>query len=263
MLSFVLLVSEWTAGEGASATSAEVTRRVRTQRAHSPPGIVQSNHHSNRNSIEHNAVNWESGKCAEIMLVRRKDWGARESKNVDYLRTNGGVTIVFYHHTEGLECNSVETCAKIIRQWQDYHMDTKRWDDIAYNFVIGGDGRVYEGRGFDGIGAHTLSYNSKSVSLAFVGNFTFNVPNSKMLAAAGVLIECGVKSVLSALDDPRAFAKEATEPTCHCTGTQIAGTQPKAKVPPEARGAKRDTWATLPFASKCCTGLVHWHFDTT
>ncbi|XP_040359460.2 peptidoglycan-recognition protein SC2-like [Ixodes scapularis] len=167
---------------------------VRTQQTHSTPGIAKSHHHSSRNSIEHNAVNWESGKCAEIMLVRRKDWGARESKNVDYLRTNGGVTIVFYHHTEGLECNSVETCAKIIRQWQDYHMDTKRWDDIAYNFVIGGDGRVYEGRGFDGIGAHTLSYNSKSVSLAFVGNFTINVPNSKMLAAAGVLIECGVKS---------------------------------------------------------------------
>ncbi|CAN7940661.1 unnamed protein product, partial [Ixodes pacificus] len=161
---------------------------------HSPPGIVGSRDYSNRNSIEYNAVNWKSGKCAEIVLVKRNEWRARESKNVDYLRINGGVTVLFYHHTEGLECNSMDTCAEIIRHWQDYHMDTQRWDDIAYNFLIGGDGWVYEGRGFDGIGAHTLSYNNKSVSLGFVGNFTFHVPNSKMLAAAEVLIECGVKS---------------------------------------------------------------------
>lgn len=38
---------------------------------------------------------------------------------------------------------------------QTFHMESKGWDDIGYNFMIGGDGAVYEGRGWDSQGAHT------------------------------------------------------------------------------------------------------------
>lgn len=38
---------------------------------------------------------------------------------------------------------------------QTYHMESKNWDDIAYNFIVGGDGAVYEGRGWEKQGAHT------------------------------------------------------------------------------------------------------------
>lgn len=40
-----------------------------------------------------------------------------------------------------------------------------------YNFIIGNDGRVYEGRGWNKIGAHTFSYNSCSLGLAFIGKY--------------------------------------------------------------------------------------------
>ena len=45
---------------------------------------------------------------------------------------------------------------------QTFHMESKGWDDIGYNFMIGGDGAVYEGRGWDSQGAHTkgILYNS-------------------------------------------------------------------------------------------------------
>ena len=36
-------------------------------------------------------------------------------------------------------------------------MDTKKFSDIGYNFLIGGNGDVYEGRGWDKQGAHTKS----------------------------------------------------------------------------------------------------------
>ena len=54
------------------------------------------------------------------------------------------------------------------------------WDDIGYNFVIGGDGRVYEGRGWDRVGAHTKGWNSISVSFAVMGDFRDHLPNLKV-----------------------------------------------------------------------------------
>lgn len=50
-------------------------------------------------------------------------------------------------------------------------MNTNKWSDIGYNFVVGEDGNVYEGRGWDKIGAHAPSYNSKSIGICMIGNF--------------------------------------------------------------------------------------------
>jgi N-acetylmuramoyl-L-alanine amidase len=35
--------------------------------------------------------------------------------------------------------------------------------DIGYNFLIGEDGNVYEGRGWDEVGDHTFGYNFASL----------------------------------------------------------------------------------------------------
>ena len=47
------------------------------------------------------------------------------------------------------------------------------WDDIAYNFLIGGDEKVYIGRGWDTVGAHAGStyYNSHSIGTSIIGNY--------------------------------------------------------------------------------------------
>lgn len=34
------------------------------------------------------------------------------------------------------------------------------WWDIGYSFMVGEDGNVYEGRGWDQVGAHTYGYNT-------------------------------------------------------------------------------------------------------
>lgn len=39
------------------------------------------------------------------------------------------------------------------------------------SFAIGGDGKVYEGRGFDRVGAHAPSYNNKSIGIVLIGNW--------------------------------------------------------------------------------------------
>ena len=45
-------------------------------------------------------------------------------------------------------------------------MNTNGWDDIGYNFLVGEDGRVYEGRGWYRQGAHALNFNSNSIGKA-------------------------------------------------------------------------------------------------
>ena len=50
-------------------------------------------------------------------------------------------------------------------------MDSNGWSDIGYSFLVGGDGNVYEGRGFNIQGAHTSGYNSVGYGVCFIGNF--------------------------------------------------------------------------------------------
>ena len=42
------------------------------------------------------------------------------------------------------------------------------WDSCGYSFVIDDSGDIYEARGFDKIGAHTLGRNEQYLGLAFV-----------------------------------------------------------------------------------------------
>ncbi len=55
-------------------------------------------------------------------------------------------------------------------------MDTLGWSDIGYSFLMGGDGNLYEGRGYNRQGAHTSGYNSVGYGLSFIGDFTSQLP---------------------------------------------------------------------------------------
>lgn len=35
----------------------------------------------------------------------------------------------------------------------------KDWPDIGFNYIVGEDGNIYEGRGWDEVGAHTKGHN--------------------------------------------------------------------------------------------------------
>jgi len=75
-------------------------------------------------------------------------------------------------------------------------MSVGLWD-IAYNFLVGGDGKVYEGRGWDKVAYCNDAYSSESLAIAFVGNFNRQKPNDAAINAAKQLISCGVSKVTS------------------------------------------------------------------
>lgn len=71
-------------------------------------------------------------------------------------------------------------------------MTTRKYCDIAYSFLIGEDGNVYEGRGWSTEGSHTKTYNDISIGISFIGKFASREPNTAALNAAKELIACGV-----------------------------------------------------------------------
>ncbi|GFO44102.1 hypothetical protein PoB_007060700 [Plakobranchus ocellatus] len=93
-------------------------------------------------------------------IVSRSEWNARAPKSVSYL-SHQPLQYAFIHHSAyPEECLTKDSCAAAVRSFQDFHMDTRGWDDIGYSFLIGGEGTVFEGRGWDRVGAHTKGHNS-------------------------------------------------------------------------------------------------------
>lgn len=72
---------------------------------------------------------------------------------------------------------------------QAFHVDTHNWNDIGYNFLIGCDGTIYEGRGWGVEGAHTFGYNNKSIGVAFIGCFINKKPTEEALNACKNFLE--------------------------------------------------------------------------
>lgn len=134
--------------------------------------------------------------CRRLNLVSRKEWAAKESipsSNNVIQKFQQIPEKVFIHQAwDGRTCNDIDSCKIRLQAMQAYHKYNKGWPDISYNFLISGDGSVYEGLGFNKIGFHTLNYNHNSLGIAFIGTFHNILPTKKMEFALESLIECSV-----------------------------------------------------------------------
>jgi len=125
-------------------------------------------------------------------IITRGEWGARppveESSLVPDL-----LPMLFVHHSAMRECEDQESCSQGVRDIQDLHMDGNGWWDIGYSFLIGGDGNIYEGRGWNIKGAHTGGFNTEGYGVCFLGNFMEHNPNEYAIAAYHNLARCMVE----------------------------------------------------------------------
>jgi hypothetical protein len=83
-------------------------------------------------------------------LITRDQWGARDRRSLTPLNGKDvfGMAI-HYSGALGERKDDHAACDEIVRGIQAYHMDTQRWADIAYNWLICCHGYVFEGRGWD------------------------------------------------------------------------------------------------------------------
>lgn len=80
-----------------------------------------------------------------MKFVSRADWGAREATAWTPIRSPVGVAV--HWNGPGLGTFSHDRCAPKVRSIQDFHMNDKKWADIAYNALGCPHGYVFEGRG--------------------------------------------------------------------------------------------------------------------
>ncbi|XP_050668450.1 peptidoglycan-recognition protein LB-like [Leptidea sinapis] len=125
-----------------------------------------------------------------IKFFSREDWNATPASHMTPLSTP--VAYVVVHHTYlPPACNSHEECVTAMRGMQNYH-NSLGWGDIGYNFCIGSDGGVYEGRGWENKGIHAGPANGVSVGICLIGDWRVSSPPEEMIAATLALIEIGV-----------------------------------------------------------------------
>lgn len=124
--------------------------------------------------------------------MQRSEWLAQEPEN-ELTRLELPSTRVIIAHTATENCSSQASCVFRVRFIQTFHIESQGWDDIGYNFLVGGDGAAYVGRGWDQQGAHTKGYNKKSICIAFIGTFNKFAPPERQLEVAQKLIKEGVR----------------------------------------------------------------------
>lgn len=118
-------------------------------------------------------------------FIYREEWGGRLPRRVE--RLCGPISLVVIRDTKRLFCVENSDCNDETLEIQSDNM-SKNLSDIAYNFLIGGDGNIYVGRGWDVRSA----YSNQTLDIAFHGNYKFDSPFPDMLRAAELLIQQGV-----------------------------------------------------------------------
>ncbi|XP_066260304.1 peptidoglycan recognition protein 1-like [Euwallacea similis] len=135
--------------------------------------------------------NGNSKNC--FYMKRRQDWLAKKMSVDEFDHMKHPVRYVIICHTATNEfytyMENVETMCVI----QDFHISSMGWQDIGYNFCIGCDGNIYEGRGWDYCGSHTLGYNRCSIGISFIGCFLNHLPPATALKRCKELIDYGIK----------------------------------------------------------------------
>ncbi|XP_061170767.1 peptidoglycan-recognition protein SC2-like [Saccostrea echinata] len=128
-----------------------------------------------------------SAPC-NVSIISRDEWGARAPNDHDHMNTP--VTVALIHHTDRDHCTSKAACIAELKDMQSFHMDNQSHSDIMYNFIIGEDGNVYEGRGWNTVGGHMPSWGIVSQGIAVMGNFQLVPPNAAAITALQNLLAC-------------------------------------------------------------------------
>lgn len=98
-------------------------------------------------------------------------WRIYEGELADHYQS------VVVHHSVIYESDDDSTMLEI----QQFHRETRGWADVAYHFLVGKGGTIYEGRDWAVRGAHVGGYNTGSLGICLLGNFTEEQPTDAQI----------------------------------------------------------------------------------
>jgi N-acetyl-anhydromuramyl-L-alanine amidase AmpD len=89
--------------------------------------------------------------------------------------------------------------ARRIKAIQKEHQDRRKWNDIAYHYVVDRGGRIWEGRPLSQLGAHAGSpaANEANIGVLILGNFDVQVPSGSQVSSLDRLVRalCRAKGI--------------------------------------------------------------------
>lgn len=126
-----------------------------------------------------------------MQIKTRAEWGAVPPRRNARLRLPVGE--LWLHHAAGAQdAGGNGFYDDDVRAIQRFHMHTRGWSDIAYNFLVDRTGTAWEGRGHSVIGGHTAGRNSISQAICAIGNYELHRPSPEMLEAIANLVAHGL-----------------------------------------------------------------------
>ncbi len=118
--------------------------------------------------------------CPQPGYCNRSCWDPGNDCPADATPSFTTPTHMIVHHSAGQTTSS--DFPAVVRSYWDLHVVTNGWDDIGYNWLIDGNGVLYEGRGDGVLGAHFSCMSGGTMGVCVIGNYEINTPSSAAMA---------------------------------------------------------------------------------
>ena len=117
--------------------------------------------------------------CGQPPIIARRAW-AGEGHPPHHAPEYGAVHLAVVHHTLNADAYGPADVPALLRAIYAFHVHTRGWFDIGYNFLIDRYGRIWEGRAGGiaepVIGAQAGDFNTISTGVALIGTFSEALP---------------------------------------------------------------------------------------
>lgn len=121
------------------------------------------------------------------VLVPRTAW-TKDPVGKNHNLMNGVQRVAVHHTGEHAGLADLPEL-EVLRRVERYHRNERKWCAIGYHYIVGKDGRIYEGRPVKYQGAHVLSNNEHNIGISVAGDFMRKLPNARQLRALEAFLD--------------------------------------------------------------------------
>ena len=114
---------------------------------------------------------------SEKTIISRDGWDARPPKKPFSTLKPARVQGIVLHHS-GVKDGPKGLAA--LKAYERFHMDSRGWNAIAYNWLVDEEGVIYAGRGPGVISGATKGWNSRTESICFTGWGEIEAPQAAL-----------------------------------------------------------------------------------
>lgn len=126
--------------------------------------------------------------CSDLVptFTLRSEWCPAGNCHEMINPSFAGVTHLIIHHSAG--SNQSGDWPAVVRSIWDFHVNGRGWSDIGYNWLVDPQGRIYQGRSKDAVGAHFCGNNTGTIGICMLGDFTKTAPQGEAIDALEQLL---------------------------------------------------------------------------